>query len=337
VSESQINSSGDSQNPPQPVRQSPLELIIAGRHQGCRLDAVLTELCPDFSRSKIAKSIKTGLVSLDALTPKPSTIVKTGQKLIFRFPECEDNSLSAPEDLPIEIIYQDSDVIVINKPAGLTVHPGAGHTGPTLAGALLAMDPDLSQVGPPQRPGIVHRLDKDTSGVMIIARSTPVLDFLSDAFKQRQVEKLYLAFVRGDIPKTGRIDSPIGRHPTLRHKMRAGFPTDRPAVSLFRVIRRFPKTGISLVSITLLTGRTHQARVHLASIGAPVLADPVYGRALGPLTKNNPSLSPKLTRQFLHARRLSLSLPNGTKMAFRAPWPLDFRYLLLELLRLEKE
>jgi 23S rRNA pseudouridine1911/1915/1917 synthase len=172
---------------------------------------------------------------------------------------------------------------------------------------------------------------------MAIARNQAAFDFLSHAFAERQVGKLYLAFVSGQIQGSGQIDAPIGRHPTLRHKMAAGVRDGRKSRSLYRVICKFPRTGLSLVSVTLLTGRTHQARVHLSSIGAPVLADPCYGKGLGPLAKSHPSLAPLLTRQFLHARRLAIPHPSGDTMTFRAPWPQDFLRLLEELRRLERE
>ncbi|MDR1296858.1 MAG: RluA family pseudouridine synthase [Deltaproteobacteria bacterium] len=321
---------------PESASRAPLELTIDERQAGRRLDAVLTELCPQSSRSSIAKSIRTGSASLDGLPAKPSQAARVGQRLVFAPPAPEDDLPVTAPDSPVEVIYQDEEILVINKPPGLTVHPGAGHQGPTLAGALLALDPGLARAGPPSRPGLVHRLDKDTSGVMVVARTPEVLEFLTKEFADRRVEKRYLAFVRGQIPDRGRIDSPIGRHPTLRHKMRAGSPEGRPAVSLYNVVRKFPQTGTSLAAVDLLTGRTHQARVHLASLGAPVLADPVYGRGSGPLVKKHPPLAPFLTRQFLHARRLTIRHPSGLKMTFRAPWPDDFVNLLRELLRLEK-
>jgi 23S rRNA pseudouridine1911/1915/1917 synthase len=314
-----------------------IELTIAAPDSGRRLDALLAGICPGFSRSLLAKSIKAGLASLDGQSAKPSTLVRTGQRLIFRPIEQEDTELLPVPGLDLDVLYQDGDIFVINKHAGLTVHPGAGQAGTTLAGALLALDPGLSQVGPSGRPGLVHRLDKDTSGVMVIARNAKALEFLTMAFAGREVEKRYLAFVKGQIPDSGRIDTPIGRHPTLRHKMRASQAAGRTASTIFKVVKRFPLTGLSLVLITLLTGRTHQARVHLASIGAPVLADPVYGRAPGSLATNFPSLAPLLGRQFLHARRLAIPHPNlGSRLIFRAPWPSDFLALLRELLSLEK-
>jgi 23S rRNA pseudouridine1911/1915/1917 synthase len=190
---------------------------------------------------------------------------------------------------------------------------------------------------------LVHRLDKDTSGVLVVARTQSTLDFLSKAFKSRLVYKRYLAFVTGQIPDCGRIDSPIGRHSTQRHKMKAaqsGSNADYPinpkeATTLFRTVKRFPKTSLALVSVRLLTGRTHQARVHLASIGAPVLADPLYGRPLKAISKAYPCLEGLLKRQFLHARCIRLPHPNGGKVTFKSPWPRDFLDLLAEIIKIE--
>jgi 23S rRNA pseudouridine1911/1915/1917 synthase len=170
---------------------------------------------------------------------------------------------------------------------------------------------------------------------MVVAKSAMALDFLVAAFANRQVKKYYLAFVTGNPPDCGRIDLPIGRHPTKRHKMKAGLSNGKPAVTIFRVLKRFQATGLALVSLTLLTGRTHQARVHLASIGSPVLADGLYGRKTNSLSQSHPSLDKLLTRQFLHARRLCVPHPDGRSLVFRAPWPHDFRALLEELIKIE--
>ncbi|MDR0622667.1 MAG: RluA family pseudouridine synthase [Deltaproteobacteria bacterium] len=317
---------------------NPLMIVIDGCWAGLRLDALLAELYPDRSRTALAKAIKSGAASLDGQTARANSRVRAGQSLFFEVPFWgQEGELCPITPMDLEVIYRDDDIWVINKPAGLTVHPADGHVGPTLAGALLALDPGLSGVGSPERPGIVHRLDKDTSGVMVVARNQASFDLLCQAFADRKVGKRYLAFVRGQIPDRGKIDSPIGRHPTQRHKMRAGAPSNREATTIFRTIRRYPKTGLSLVAVNLLTGRTHQARVHLASIGAPILADKIYGRSLGSLKCDHPSLKPLLARQFLHARRLTIPMLNGGQMIFRSPWPPDFRALLEELLRLERE
>jgi 23S rRNA pseudouridine1911/1915/1917 synthase len=317
------------------IDRTPIKLTIDEKDDDRRLDRLLVELCPDQSRSRISKAVKAGMASLDGLPAKPSALVKTGQSLVFRpLPPV----MAEPEPAKVtevDIIYQDDDILVINKPAGLIVHPIQGRSAQTLVDALLSMAPEMSKVGSPDRPGLVQRLDKDTTGVMVTARTKAAHDFLTKAFQDRTVDKLYLAFVKGEIPDSGRIDTPIGRHPTLRHRMRTGPTSGRSASSLFKVIRRFPKTGLALVAVTLLTGRTHQARVHLSSICAPVLADAVYGRNKASLVKRHPGLAPLIKRQFLHARRLTIPRPSGERQTFYAPWPQDFRDLLAELIRLE--
>jgi 23S rRNA pseudouridine1911/1915/1917 synthase len=303
---------------------------------GRRLDVLLAELVPGSSRALLARAIRNGLATLDGKGAKPSAAVRAGQILVYEPARVEKGPSPVPGKIPVGVIFRDGDLLVIDKPAGLAVHPGAGFSGPTLVDALLFSFPELAGVGPPDRPGIVHRLDRVTSGVMCVAGTERALAFLTRAFADRRVHKRYLAFVRGDIPDRGRIDSPIGRHPTLRHRMRAGNPDGREASTLFRTVRRFPASGVSLVLVTLLTGRTHQARVHLASVGAPVLGDPVYGKAPGTLVKRCPSLAPFLGRQMLHARTIAFPHPSGGRVAFSAPWPDDFRDLLKELLRLER-
>ncbi|MDR2302789.1 MAG: RluA family pseudouridine synthase [Deltaproteobacteria bacterium] len=315
----------------------PHKIIIDEKWAGLRLDALLVQLYPDYSRTLISKAIKAGLASIDGVPTKPSALVRIGQSLVFRAPENDQVEPSPDASVELNVIHQDENILVINKQAGLTVHPTHLTSGPTLTGALLALDGEISKVGQADRPGIVHRLDKDTTGVMVIAKNQTSYDFLQRAFADRLVDKRYLAFVRGQLPDQGTIDTPIGRHPTQRHKMLASPEGFREAKTSFRVIRRFPKTQLALVLITLMTGRTHQARVHLASIGAPVLADRVYGRGYGNLVKIHPSLGAHMDRQFLHARKLTIPSPSGDRLTFRAPWPLNFRSLLDELLRLERD
>lgn len=315
--------------------QPQVKLAISEPFANQRLDSIISNLFPEISRSLAAKLVKSGQALLDGRPAKPSTIAKTGQILAINPPEPVPEALSPAPEVALDVLYLDDDILVINKPAGLTVHPGAGVIGPTLAGALLALDPNLASVGPPTRPGLVHRLDKDTTGVMVAARNQAALEFLSAAFASREVEKSYLAFALDRLPDSGRIDSPIGRHPSSRTKMMAGSPNGKPASTIFQVLRRFPAAKAALIQIKLLTGRTHQARVHLASIGAPVLADPLYGPNKKTLAKEHPSLARLLTRQALHARRLTIPHPKGGRMTFRAPWPADFLAVMAELDRLE--
>jgi 23S rRNA pseudouridine1911/1915/1917 synthase len=238
--------------------------------------------------------------------------------------------LSTPAT-PLKILYEDAFLLAVDKQPGLSVHPGSGTQGPTLAGALLASYPDLSGVGEQDRPGIVHRLDKDTSGALVIARTTEALESLKAAFAVRDVRKRYIAFVKGLPPKTGTIDAPIARHPVLRHRMSADLIDGKHAVTTWRVLRRFALSGVTLVSARLFTGRTHQARVHLASAGYPILGDSLYGSSNKSFFQSLPSLAPLVRRQLLHARRLSVPHPAGGRITFSAPWPEDFLAVYREL------
>ena len=315
-----------------------ITLSVLAEEEGRRLDAVLSARYPEFSRSQLARQAREGLVLLDGKPAKASAPVAAGQSVAFPVPQSPPTDLLPEPEVVLEVIFEDDHILAVNKPWGLIVHPAPGQTGPTLAGGLLARDARLSQVGERFRPGLVHRLDKDTSGVLITAKTEPALRGLAEAFSRRETRKRYLAFVRGR-PKSDRgiIDSPIGRHPTQRHKMAAGTAGGRPSRTIYRVLRHFPQTGVSLVLLTLVTGRTHQARVHLQSLGTPVLADPVYSRGASDLVSRFPTLEPYLARQLLHARRLTIVHPvTGLPQTFRAPWPPDFLGLWRELLRLEK-
>ena len=301
---------------------------------GLRLDKVLSGRWPDFSRAQLTRLIKDGLVRLDGRPVlKPSTVVTVGAVVLAPRPEPPPTGLSPDPGLTLDIIYEDDHILVVNKPWGLLVHPASGTAGPTLAGGLLAHDPRLDGVGAHLRPGLVHRLDRDTSGVVVTAKTEPALRRLAEAFSRRETVKRYLAFVRGrPKPERGLVDLPIGRHPTQRHKMAAGRGGRRPARTVYRLLRYFPETGLSLMLLTLVTGRTHQARVHLASLGCPVLADPVYSRGVGDLVRRHPGLAPFCGRQMLHARRLTVGHPEtGRSLTFRAPWPPDFLGLWREL------
>ena len=307
---------------------------MSAAEAGERLDKVLSGRLPDYSRSQLARLIKDGLVQLDGRPVlKPSTAVTFGAVILAGRPAPPLASLAPDPGLALDIIYEDDHILVVNKPWGLLIHPASGPGGPTLAGGLLARDPRLEEIGVPFRPGLVHRLDRDTSGVVVTARTEPALRRLAAAFSRRETLKRYLAFVRGrPRPERGLVDLPIGRHPSLRHKMAAGRADGRAALTFYRLLRHFPETGLSLLLLTLVTGRTHQARVHLAALGCPVLADPVYSRGVGDLTRRPPRLAPFCGRQLLHARRLTINHPaTGRPMTFRAPWPPDFLGLWGEL------
>jgi 23S rRNA pseudouridine1911/1915/1917 synthase len=294
-------------------------------------------LFPGFSRTCLAKAVKRGLVLVDGSSAKPSAAVRPGQMISFTPPEeIGTATLSAPET-PLAILYEDAFLLAVDKQAGLPVHPGAGTAGPTLSGALLSRYPELSGIGEPDRPGIVHRLDKDTSGVLVVARTSESFESLKAAFAGREARKRYLAFVKGCPAKTGTADSPISRHPVQRHRMCAGQQGGKSALTSWRVLKRFPQTNVALVSVRLFTGRTHQARVHLASAGFPVVGDPLYGPCQKQFLIHFPSLEPLLTRHFLHARRLSVPHPSGKRIVFSSPWPKAFLDFFRELDMLENQ
>ncbi|MDR1921166.1 MAG: RluA family pseudouridine synthase [Candidatus Adiutrix sp.] len=315
-----------------------ISLEISSDEAGRRLDSLLAARCPEFSRTQLARLARNGKIALDGRPAKPGAIAAAGQRVVFQPPESPLTKLEPDYGLEISVIYEDEDILVLDKPWGLMAHPGAGRREPTLAGGLLARNPRLNGVGEHLRPGLAHRLDRDTSGVLITAKNEPALRALSEMFGRRETKKIYLAFVSGR-PRNdcGLVDAPIGRHPTQRRKMYAGAPRGRAALTYYKILRHFPKTGLSLAALRLVTGRTHQARVHLQSLGLPVLGDPVYSRGPGDLVKKFPSLGPLIKRQMLHARRLTIVHPvNSTEMTFRAPWPSDFRIFLREILALEK-
>lgn len=261
-------------------------------------------------------------------------IVKAGQRL----KPGQTISLTVPDPVPVElipepevkfgIIYQDRDLIVVNKPPGLVVHPAAGHRHGTLVQGLLAACPDLAGIGGELRPGIVHRLDKDTSGVMVAAKTARAHQALVDQFKNRRIEKHYLGLCLGRPGlKQGRIDAPIGRHPSRRKEMSTKARSSKPALTEWNVLRLF-HPGLSLLQLKILTGRTHQIRVHLASIGCPILGDRVYGRGLGQLRKHG-DLKGLVHRHMLHARTITFIHPSsGEEMMFEAELAKDMELVL---------
>ncbi|MGL4209563.1 MAG: RluA family pseudouridine synthase [Candidatus Adiutrix sp.] len=314
-------------------------LVVDPSSSGLRLDAFLAKHLSEYSRTQLAKMAKNGDILVGGRSARPSAVLSAGQTVIFPHPQIVAATLEPSFDVKIKAIYEDDHILVIDKPWGLMMHPGSGRNEATLAAGLLAQNPSLITVGDPIRPGLVHRLDKDTSGVVVTAKTSPALDFLVKMFSERGAEKKYLAFVFGNLKNSwGRIEAPIGRHPTLRHKMAAGVPLGREAVTFYRRLKYFPKTHVSLVALTLLTGRTHQARVHLQSLGLPVLGDLVYSRGAKELYKKFPALTPLVTRQLLHARRLTITHPEfKNKITFHAPWPNDFLSFFKTLISIENE
>ncbi len=288
-----------------------------------RLDLVLTSKLPEFSRSRLQGLIKDGFVKVDDLIViKPSLVVVEGQKIEVQIPPTEPSGIEG-EQIPLNIVFENDDLIIINKPAGMVVHPSAGHPSGTLVNAALGYDPEMEGVGGELRPGIVHRLDKDTSGLIVIAKNGRTHAYLQDQFRLRKVEKTYLALVDGSPPtKSGRIEASIGRDPAHRKQM-AILPEGkgRAAVTEYRTLESF--MNYTLLEVHPFTGRTHQIRLHMKMLGNPIVGDMVYGH-------KHPSIT--IPRQFLHAARLKIQLtPNDPPRFFEAPLPEDLERVLIEV------
>jgi 23S rRNA pseudouridine1911/1915/1917 synthase len=294
------------------------------QHPGSeRLDKFLVSCLPDFSRSRLQGLIRDGFVRVDGvLAAKAGQVVENGDVVEVRIPPPEPSQL-VPEAIPLQVVYEDSHLMVINKPAGMVVHPAAGHASGTLVHAALAHAPELEGINGEQRPGVVHRLDKDTSGLILMAKDDKTQRWLQDQFRLRKVRKTYLALVDGHPPTPqGRIEAPIGRDPAHRKQMAITAPEKgREAVSEYFTRQRFEVH--TLLEVRPLTGRTHQIRLHLAFIGCPIVGDLVYGR-------KKPSLP--IARQFLHAARLEVTLPGEqAPQIFEAPLPADLQAVLSKL------
>ncbi len=293
------------------------DIIVKAVDQNKRIDVFLSgELA--ITRSQISKLIDDGSILINNSRTKSGHRIKADDRISVKLPE--PGPIEAqPEDIPLNIVYEDKDIIVVNKPRGIVVHPSAGHAGATLVNALLHHCKDLSGVGGKLRPGVVHRLDKDTSGLIVFAKNDAAHLELSRQFKDRSVKKTYLALVRGEVKNaTGSIDAPLGRHPVNRKKI-AVIESDRykkrEARTDYKVIKRF--NGYTLLELDLHTGRTHQIRVHLAHIGYPVVGDQVYSR-------KNDEL--KFSGQLLHAAKLSFDHPvTGKRLEFCAEMPEDMK------------
>ena len=295
-------------------------LELTADRGGERLDTFIARRCPELSRSHARRLIDEGLVSVNGRQAKPSERVTAGLSVNVTIPPPETITL-VPEAIPLTIIYQDGDIIVLDKPAGLTVHPAPGHPSGTLVNALLAACPDLRGIAGTRRPGIVHRLDKDTSGLMVVAKNDRAQRALQRQLKDRDVRKTYLALVRGvPAPREGTIAAPIGRHPKNRKKM-AVVADGREATTRYRVREEIAGGQYSLLEVEPVTGRTHQIRVHLAAVGHPVVGDATYGRP-----------SAAVGRQFLHAHKLAFGMPlGGRTVEFESPLPADLREALSQL------
>jgi 23S rRNA pseudouridine1911/1915/1917 synthase len=301
------------------------QLEVEPDYEGTRLDNFLTALLPDQSRSHIQRLIKDGRVTGPASAIRASTLVHAGQIYAIELPEPTAATPEA-EALPIRIIYQDEHLVVLDKPAGMVVHPGAGHSTGTLVNALLHHITDLSGIGGELRPGIVHRLDRGTSGVMVVAKNDHAHQELSRQFADREVEKEYIALVWGLVQAGRRIDAAIGRDPSQRQKMSTRARRARQAVTRVTAARHFK--GVSLLKVAIATGRTHQIRVHLSAIGHPIVGDPTYG-GLHRRTPANLRAVQRLERPFLHAARLAFTHPvDGRRVEFDSPLPLDLQVII---------
>ena len=319
------------QRDPQEVEEEEIEEAdvreFVSDGDGARLDAWLAARCaPGLSRSRIQALIQEGLVTVDGEPASAKARLKAGQRISLELPP----PLPAepePEDIPLDIVYEDADIILVNKPAGLVVHPAPGHPSGTLVNALLCHCADLRGIGGTARPGIVHRLDKDTTGLLVIAKDAEALNSLAAQFLSGRTAKIYFALIHGcPQAESGTIRTTIGRHPTDRKRMAANPPRGKPAVTHYKVEERFG--AATLLRVRIETGRTHQIRVHMAHVGLPSVGDPLYGnRALDRRIPECPA------RQMLHAAEFSFDHPrDGRRMSFSAPIPTDMA-VLLEALR----
>jgi 23S rRNA pseudouridine1911/1915/1917 synthase len=290
---------------------------IDAEHAGQRLDICFSEWA-DVPRSQVRRWILEGKVLLNGNVVRPSRKVSTGDIAVGELPEPEPTQLQA-EDIPLEILYADKDLIVVNKAAGMVVHPAPGHTHGTLVNALLYHCDDLAGVGGVLRPGIVHRLDRGTSGVMVVAKNDDAHRHLSEQFHDHTIERMYLAFVRAlPTAASGKVDAPIGRHPKDRKRMSVRTQSGRSSCTNWRVLMRYPRAGLSQLEIRPETGRTHQIRVHLSSAGLPIAGDTVYGRSRE--RPRSRGFRIELERPALHAARLAFSHPRtGERLDFSAP------------------
>lgn len=310
-----------------------LELIVPGEYGGMRFDQALARMLPEYSRSRLQDWIAQGLVTLDGAAAVIRQKVSGGEAVVVQPQLHPAEQPYRAEDIPLDVVYEDDSILVIDKPVGLVVHPGSGNWQGTLLNALLHHAPQLAQV---PRAGIVHRLDKDTSGLLVVAKTLTAQTALVRQLQARMVKREYLALAWGGVAHGGTVDAPIGRHPAQRTKM-AVVDNGKPAVTHYQVEERFPVTSTAGQDCTLLrckleTGRTHQIRVHLASLGHPLVGDSTYLK--GP-QKCSPQLRPILSafpRQALHAERLGLEHPvTGEWMEWQAPLPDDMQQLLQQI------
>lgn len=319
-------------NPP-----SFFSFTIEAVNAGNRLDSVVSETIDSCSRSFAATLIRNGRITVDGKVKKPGYQVKAGETIKGKIDPPETQAFPA-QDIDISILYEDDEVLVVNKAPGMVVHPAPGHSRDTLVNALMHHCPDLTGISGSLRPGIVHRLDKDTSGVLVVAKTSLAMQNLSDQFKSRSVSKRYLAIVYG-VPEmdSGEINLPIGRHPMDRKKMSITTRTPRSALTLWHVRKRY--CGACLLELDIRTGRTHQIRVHCMAMGHPVVGDPVYSsrgvlKRFGQENPEKEKMISLINRQMLHAWKLRIKHPvSESELYFKAPMPED---MALTLNRLEE-
>ncbi|MBL8076668.1 MAG: RluA family pseudouridine synthase [Anaerolineales bacterium] len=292
-----------------------------------RLDKFLVACLPEFSRARLQGLIENGYVLVDAVPARKSgQSIESGANIEVRVPPAAPSTLVG-EDIPLDIIFENDDLIVVNKPAGMVVHPAAGHDSGTLVHAVLGYDPDLEGIGGEERPGLVHRLDKETSGLIVLAKNERAHRWLQDQFRLRKVEKTYLALVDGKPPTpTGRVEAPIGRDTSHRKKMAVVSPgKGREAVSEYKTLETFKNH--TLLEFHPHTGRTHQIRLHCSFLGCPIVGDGVYGKR---------NFTVDINRHFLHAFRLKITLPNEAQpRTFEAALPDELTTVLEDIRRLE--
>ncbi len=300
-----------------------LTLIVKAGHSG-RLDRFVAAQVPDLSRTTVQRLVDDGFITRNGSICDAADKVAVSDRIEVRIPPPAPTDVVA-EDIPLSIVYEDSDIVVIDKPAGLVVHPAVGHDSGTLVNALLMHVPDLKGVGGEIRPGIVHRLDKDTSGLIVVAKHDRALSNLQAQFKSRSIKKVYVALVEGIVtPPAGIIDAPIGRAPNHRKKMAVVRSANgRAAQTRYKSIETFHDPDLTLIEAYPETGRTHQIRVHMAWLGFPLVGDKMYGRKHPALESN---------RHFLHAASLTFTLPsNGTERTFKSQLPDDLQSILDQL------
>lgn len=310
-------------------QQELIELYPERLHLNMRLDKYVSYQLPDLSRTYIQQLISDGALLVDGLVRRTSFKVTPGQVITLELPEVEETEIIA-EDIPLDIIFENDDILMVNKPAGMVVHPAAGHASGTLVNAVLYHAPGISIQGS-TRPGIIHRLDKDTSGIMVVAKSDRAQTSLAEQWMERQVQKRYLSLATGVVEEdTATIDAPIGRNPANRQQM-AAVRSGKEAITHFNVIERFEDS--TLLDVTIETGRTHQIRVHLNFIGHAVVGDILYGNKVSARIAEELGLK----RQFLHANSLGFAMPgSGEQRVFEAPLPADLQSVL-DQLRAPKE